>query len=69
MNEALEEQKTALYLAFCGCRKKSFAPSIIGFATYKQIKGINSANAIETNTGRMTVISLNDEPAPRLDMI
>jgi hypothetical protein len=42
---------------------------MIGFATYKQIKGINSANAIETNTGRMTVISLNDEPAPRLDMI
>ena len=24
---------------------------------------------METNTGRMTVISLNDEPAPRLDMI
>jgi len=35
----------------------------------RQIRGIKTANAIDTNTGRITVISVKDEPAPRVGMI
>lgn len=41
----------------------------MGFAIKRQIRGINTAKAIDTNTGLMTVISVNEEPAPRLEMI
>jgi hypothetical protein len=35
----------------------------------RQMRGIKTAKAIDTNTGRMTVISVKDEPAPRVGMI
>lgn len=35
----------------------------------RQMSGINTAKAIDTNTGRITVTSVKDEPAPRVGMI